>query len=211
MNTDKRVLTDEQRQRKNELSRLNRLKKKDKDTTSLPLPDSDSVPEPDVASPEPEPMPSTEDLERKRKDAIAEKGEEGEEGEVSKWKIEHAKVVADVEPMLATIKTFDCNRLYWLAQHMAQQKRKCLDLDSTAQMSLKNYSKWICTTRTAGKLSRDVSSELVEEEESEEEEEDEESEEEEEEDADESVCIQARIRTENFVASRTCMNDEQLL
>jgi len=73
MNTDKRVLTDEQRQRKNELSRLNRLKKKDKDTTPLPLPDSDSVPEPDVASPEPEPMPSTEDLERKRKDAIADK------------------------------------------------------------------------------------------------------------------------------------------
>ena len=103
---------------------------------------------------------------------------------VSKWKIEHAKVVADVEPMLATIKTFDCNRLYWLAQHMAQQKRKCLDLDSTAQMSLKNYSKWICTTRTAGKLSRDVSSELVEEEESEEEEEEDE-ESEEEEDADE--------------------------
>ncbi len=26
---------------------------------------------------------------------------------VSKWKIEHAKVVADVETMLATIKTFD--------------------------------------------------------------------------------------------------------
>jgi len=73
MNTDKRVLTDEQRQRKNELSRLNRLKKKDKDATPLPLPDSDSVPEPDVASPEPEPMPSTEDLERKRKDAIADK------------------------------------------------------------------------------------------------------------------------------------------
>jgi hypothetical protein len=102
---------------------------------------------------------------------------------VSKWKIEHAKVVADVEPMLATIKTFDCHRLYWLAQHMAQQKRKCLDLDSTAKASLHNYSKWICTTRTAGKLTRDVSSELVEEEESEEEEEEEESEEEE--DADE--------------------------
>ena len=89
---------------------------------------------------------------------------------VSKWKIEHAKVVADVEPLLVTIKTFDCNRLYWLAQHMAQQKRKCLDLDSTAQSSLNNYSKWICTTRNAGKLTRDVSSELVEEEESEEEE-----------------------------------------
>ena len=104
---------------------------------------------------------------------------------VSKWKVEHSKVVADVEPMLATIKAFDCNRLYWLAQHMAQQKRKCLDLDSTAQASLTNYSKWICQTRNAGKLSRDVSSDKVGEEESEEEEQESESEEEEsEEDAD---------------------------
>ena len=87
---------------------------------------------------------------------------------VSKWKVEHAKVVADVEPVLATIKTFDCNRLFWLAQHMAQQKRKCLDLDTTAQASLNNYSKWICKTRNAGKLSRDVSSDKVGEEESEE-------------------------------------------
>jgi hypothetical protein len=71
MNTDKRVLTDEQRQRKNELSRLNRLKKKDS-FVSPPLPEPDSVPEATPA-PEPEPMPSTEDLERKRKDAIAEK------------------------------------------------------------------------------------------------------------------------------------------
>ena len=100
---------------------------------------------------------------------------------VSKWKVEHAKVVADVEPVLATIKTFDCNRLFWLAQHMAQQKRKCLDLDTTAQASLNNYSKWICKTRNAGKLSRDVSSDKVGEEESDEEEEEEESEEEEEE------------------------------
>ncbi len=104
---------------------------------------------------------------------------------VSKWKIEHVKVVADVEPMIATIKTFDCNRLYWLAQHMAQQKLKCLDLDSTAKASLHNYSKWICTTRNTGKLTRDVSSELVEEEECEEEEEEEEEESEEEEDTDE--------------------------
>ena len=100
---------------------------------------------------------------------------------VSKWKVEHAKVAADVEPVLATIKTFDCNRLFWLAQHMAQQKRKCLDLDTTAQASLNNYSKWICKTRNAGKLSRDVSSDKVGEEESDEEEEQEESEEEEEE------------------------------
>ena len=68
MNTDKRVLSDEQRQRKNELSRLNRLKKKE----LPPLPEPDSVPEARPESPEPEPMPSTEDLERKRKDAITE-------------------------------------------------------------------------------------------------------------------------------------------
>jgi hypothetical protein len=72
MNTDKRVLTDEQRQRKNELSRLNRLKKKDS-FVSPPLPEPDSVPEARPESPEPEPMPSTEDLERKRKDGIADK------------------------------------------------------------------------------------------------------------------------------------------
>ena len=69
MNTDKRVLTDEQRQRKNELSRLNRLKKKE----SPPLPEPDSVPEATPESPEPEPMPSTEDLERKRKETITDK------------------------------------------------------------------------------------------------------------------------------------------
>ena len=99
---------------------------------------------------------------------------------VSKWKVEHAKVVADVEPMLATIKTFDCHRLFWLAQHMANQKRKCLDLDSTAQASVSNYSRWICETRNKGKLSRDVSSDKVGDEESEQE-----SEEEEEEDGEE--------------------------
>jgi hypothetical protein len=71
MNTDKRVLTDEQRQRKNELSRLNRLKKKDS-FVSPPLPEPNSVPEA-TPTPDPEPMPSTEDLERKRKDAIADK------------------------------------------------------------------------------------------------------------------------------------------
>jgi hypothetical protein len=105
---------------------------------------------------------------------------------ISKWKVEHAKVVADVEPMLATIKTFDCHRLYWLAQHMANQKRKCLDLDSTAQASVTNYSRWICETRNKGKLTRDVSSDKVAEEESEDEDEEEEDDEEEdEEDADE--------------------------
>ncbi len=100
---------------------------------------------------------------------------------VSKWKVDHGKVVPDVEPILGTIKTFDWNRLFWLHQHMTQQKRKCLDLDTTAQASLNNYSKLICTTRNVGKLSRDVSSDKVGEEESEEEEE----EEEEDEDADE--------------------------
>ena len=72
MNTDKRVLTDEQRQRKNELSRLNRLMIKKKKELP-PLPEPDSVPEATPETPEPEPMPSTEDLDRKRKDAIADK------------------------------------------------------------------------------------------------------------------------------------------
>ena len=39
----------------------------------LPPPEPDSVPEATPESPEPEPMPSTEDLERKRKEAIADK------------------------------------------------------------------------------------------------------------------------------------------
>jgi hypothetical protein len=99
---------------------------------------------------------------------------------VSKWKVEHAKVVADVEPMLATIKAFDCHRLFWLAQHMDQQKRKCLDLDSTAKASTQNYSKWICSMRNKGKLTRDVSSDKVGDDESEDEEEEEEEESEEE-------------------------------
>ena len=99
---------------------------------------------------------------------------------VSKWKVEHAKVVADVEPVLATIKTFDCHRLFWLTQHMANQKRKCLDLDSTAKASTQNYSKWICSMRNKGKLTRDVSSDKVGDDESEDEEEEEEDDEEEE-------------------------------
>ena len=93
---------------------------------------------------------------------------------VSKWKVEHAKVVADVEPVLATIKTFDCHRLFWLAQHMANQKRKCLDLDSTAQANMRCYSTCLCKMRNAGKLTRDVSSDKVGEEESEDEESEEE-------------------------------------
>ena len=44
-----------------------------------------------------------------------------------------------------------------------------------------NYSKWICTTRNAGKLSRDVSSDIVESDDEEEEDEEEEDESEEEE------------------------------
>ena len=97
---------------------------------------------------------------------------------VGKWKLEHDKIVADVEPLLPIIKTFDCNRLYWLAQHMAQQRCKCLDRDPKVKASMSNYSKWICTTRNAGKLSRDVSSDLVESDDDDEEEEEEEDEDE---------------------------------
>jgi len=112
-----------------------------------------------------------ENAEKKRKE------QEEKKARVPKWKIEHNKVVADIEPMLTTIKTFDCNRLYWLSQHMAKQKRKCLDNDPDAAAALKCYVKWITTTRNKGKLSKDVSSESVEKS-------DEESEEEEEEDSD---------------------------
>ena len=63
---------------------------------------------------------------------------------------------------------------------MANQKRKCLDLDSTAQASVTNYSKWICSMRNKGKLTRDVSSDKVGDDESEDEEEEEEDDEEEE-------------------------------
>ena len=96
---------------------------------------------------------------------------------VSKWKVEHAKVVADVKPMLETIQAFDCHRLLWLSQHMAFQKRKCIDLDSTAQTSVNNYSKWFSGMRNKGKLTGDVGDEEGEgddtDEESEEEEEEE--------------------------------------
>jgi hypothetical protein len=76
---------------------------------------------------------------------------------VGKWIVEHDKVVADVEPLLATIKTFDCLRLFWLAQKMAEQKRECIDRDTFAQGTLNNYSKWICATKKKGKLCLDVS------------------------------------------------------
>ena len=58
--------------------------------------------------------------ELKLKDKDKEKKVKVKKVRVSKWKVEHDKVVADVDPILATIKTFDCHRLFWLAQHMAQ-------------------------------------------------------------------------------------------
>ena len=78
MNTDKRVLTDEQRQRKNELARIRRMNAKNIEgkrnaVMDTEIPESDSVPDTTPKTPDPEPMPSTEDLERKRKEAIAEK------------------------------------------------------------------------------------------------------------------------------------------
>jgi hypothetical protein len=78
MNTDKRVLTDEQRQRKNELARIRRMNAKNIEgkrnaVMDTEIPESDSVPDATPKTPDPEPMPSTEDLERKRKEAIAEK------------------------------------------------------------------------------------------------------------------------------------------
>jgi hypothetical protein len=41
---------------------------------------------------------------------------------VSKYKAIHAKVVADVESILAVLKTFNCYHLLWLTQHISFQR-----------------------------------------------------------------------------------------
>ena len=60
---------------------------------------------------------------------------------------------------------------------MAFQKRKCIDLDSTAQTSVNYYSKWLSGMRNKGKLTDDVGDEEEEGDETDEESEEEEEEE----------------------------------
>jgi hypothetical protein len=72
--SSKLMSADEKRNRKNELARIRRANGKNAVVdTEMPEPDT-SVPEPEPELPEPEPMPPTaEEIEMKRKEAIAEK------------------------------------------------------------------------------------------------------------------------------------------
>ena len=70
--SSKLMSADEKRNRKNELARIRRANGKNA-VVDTEMPEPDSVPEPEL-TPEPEPMPPTpEEIEMKRKEAIAEK------------------------------------------------------------------------------------------------------------------------------------------
>ena len=65
---------DEKRNRKNEMARIRRANGKQNSVVDTEMVESHSVPEPEPELPEPEPMPPTaEEIEMKRKEAIAEK------------------------------------------------------------------------------------------------------------------------------------------
>ena len=69
----KLMSADEKRDRKNAMARIRRANGKNS-VTDTEMPEPDSVPEPEPELPEPEPMPPTaEEIEMKRKEAIAEK------------------------------------------------------------------------------------------------------------------------------------------
>ena len=64
---------DEKRNRKNEMARIKRANGKQNSVVDTEMPEPDSVPEPEPELPEPEPEPTAEEIEMKRKEAIAEK------------------------------------------------------------------------------------------------------------------------------------------
>jgi hypothetical protein len=72
----KLMSADDKRNRKNEMARIRRANSKNAvmDTEQTERPEPDSVPDPEPELPEPEPTPPTaEDIDRQRKEAIAEK------------------------------------------------------------------------------------------------------------------------------------------
>ena len=70
----KLMSADEKRNRKNEMARIRRANGKQNSVVDTEMVESHSVPEPEPELPEPEPMPPTaEEIEMKRKEAIAEK------------------------------------------------------------------------------------------------------------------------------------------
>jgi hypothetical protein len=72
--SSKLMSADERRDRKNAMARIRRANGKNAVVdTEVVEPEPDSVPEPEPELPEPEPEPTVEDIERKRKEAIADK------------------------------------------------------------------------------------------------------------------------------------------
>ena len=70
--SSKLMSADEKRNRKNELARIRRANAKNS-VVDTEVSEPDSVPEPEPELPEPEPEPTAEEIEMKRKEAIAEK------------------------------------------------------------------------------------------------------------------------------------------
>lgn len=68
----KLMSADEKRDRKNAMARIRRANGKNS-VVDTEIPEPDSVPEPEPELPEPEPEPTAEEIEMKRKEAIAEK------------------------------------------------------------------------------------------------------------------------------------------
>ena len=71
--SSKLMSPDEKRNRKNELARIRRANGKQNSVVDTEVVESDNVPEPEPELPEPEPEPTAEEIEMKRKEAIAEK------------------------------------------------------------------------------------------------------------------------------------------
>ena len=71
--SSKLMSADEKRNRKNEMARIRRANGKQNSVVDTEMPEPDSVPEPEPELPEPEPEPTAEEIEMKRKEAIAEK------------------------------------------------------------------------------------------------------------------------------------------
>ena len=70
--SSKLMSADEKRNRKNEMARIRRVNGKNS-VVDTEMPEPDNVPEPEPELPQAEPEPTAEEIEMKRKEAIAEK------------------------------------------------------------------------------------------------------------------------------------------
>ena len=71
--SSKLMSADEKRNRKNEMARIRRANGKQNSVVDTEMPEPDNVPEPEPELPQAEPEPTAEEIEMKRKEAIAEK------------------------------------------------------------------------------------------------------------------------------------------